>query len=254
MNRKQKIRIATGRTAAALAFILAVWISFAVGRVDFSARLCLAAAGVCLAYSFCAARQGRFFRIFCPVCELCAAAGVAAFAAVCVSLNAFAAQNAVGARDADYAVVFGAGVRGETPSLMLTLRTRTAYEYLCAHPETRAVLSGGQGEGESIPEAEAMRRLLCGWGIAESRLILEERSTDTTENGLYSMELIREASGGGSIAAVSNAFHLRRCVQALEAAGAENVRTLSAPLPSAGAAVSMYLREFCAVVYHAVFG
>ena len=68
------------------------------------------------------------------------------------------------------------------------------------------------------------------------------------------MELIREASGGGSIVAVSNAFHLRRCVQSLTAAGEEDVRTLSAPLPSAGAAVSMYLREFCAVVYHAVFG
>lgn len=252
MRKSAKIRTYAGLLLAALLFLAAVWMLLSIGHVDFAGRLSLAAAAFCLLYAWIAGRDSGFSRVFCIASELCAAVALVSLIAVTVSLNAYARDTAVGNADADYVVVFGAGVQGETPSLMLTLRTRTAYEYLASHPETRAVLSGGQGEGEWITESEAMRRLLVRWGIDQERLICEERAADTIENGLYSMALI--ADPHASVVAVSNAFHLRRCVRALTEAGAADVRTLSAPLPNRGVALSMYLREFAAVVYHAIFG
>ena len=81
--------------------------------------------------------------------------------------------------DLDYIIVLGAHVAGTRLSKALLERTRRALRYLEENPETRAVLSGGQGQGEQISEAEAMYRYLTEHGIDGSRLILEDRSTNT---------------------------------------------------------------------------
>ena len=209
------------------AFLAAVWMALCVGRVDFGAKVML---GVC-------------------------AAGLAVMAAalgLSLWMNAYADSRAAQDADANWAVVFGAGVKDETPSLLLTLRTRAAFEYLLAHPDTRAVLTGGVGSDAAISEAEAMRRLLEGWGIAADRLVCEDRARNTAENARYAMELIGDPEA--SVVSVSNAFHQYRCIKELTLSGARSVMTRNAPLPSVGVAVSMYLRECCAIVYHAVFG
>ena len=77
--------------------------------------------------------------------------------------------------DLDYIIVLGAHVAGTRLSKALLERTRRALRYLEENPETRAVLSGGQGQGEQISEAEAMYRYLTEHGIDGSRLILEDR-------------------------------------------------------------------------------
>ncbi|MCI8889140.1 MAG: YdcF family protein, partial [Hungatella sp.] len=46
----------------------------------------------------------------------------------------------------------------------------------------RAILSGGQGKGEDITEAEAMYRYLKARGIDAGRLIREKESVSTWEN------------------------------------------------------------------------
>ena len=76
----------------------------------------------------------------------------------------------------DYIIVLGAHVNGVRLSKALLERTRRALEYLEKNPKTRAVLSGGQGEGETISEAEAMRRYLEDHGLSRVRLILVARS------------------------------------------------------------------------------
>ena len=92
--------------------------------------------------------------------------------------------------DLDYIIVLGAHVAGTRLSKALLERTRRALRYLEENPETRAVLSGGQGQGEQISEAEAMYRYLTEHGIDGSRLILEDRSTNTKENLDFSLEKI----------------------------------------------------------------
>ena len=52
--------------------------------------------------------------------------------------------------DCDYLIVLGAGVRGTVPSLTLSERINAAYTYLTDHPDTIAILSGGQGPDEFL--------------------------------------------------------------------------------------------------------
>ena len=152
---------------------------------------------------------------------------------------------------ADYVLVLGAGVNGETPSYMLHTRIETALRYLEENPSSRAILSGGQGGGERITEAEAMRRALTAAGIAEDRLLLEERSTSTEENVRFSLELLQKEgfSEQDSVAVVTHGFHLFRARRMLAAEGCENTFGVPAPLPPYPFfGLNYYLREYFTVM------
>lgn len=107
-------------------------------------------------------------------------------------------------------VVLGCQVRGSSPSLMLASRLNTAEAYLNAHPDSVCVLSGGQGDGEDITEAEAMRQYLTARGISENRLYLEDQSTSTLENLTYSTELIVQNDLPQTVVIVTNDYHAFR--------------------------------------------
>ena len=80
-------------------------------------------------------------------------------------------------KNLDYIIVLGAHVDGTRMTLALLERARRALLYLEENPGTKAVLSGGKGDGENISEAEAMYRYLTGHGIDGDRLIREEESS-----------------------------------------------------------------------------
>ncbi|MBQ3133477.1 MAG: YdcF family protein [Clostridia bacterium] len=113
-------------------------------------------------------------------------------------------------------VVLGCKVNGTTPSLMLRERLDAAYDYLSDNPDAVCVLSGGQGSGEDISEAEGMYRYLVAKGVDETRLYREDRSTSTRENLEFSLEIIRENGLNESLAIVTNEFHEYRaaCIAA----------------------------------------
>ena len=124
--------------------------------------------------------------------------------------------------DAEYLIVLGAGVNGSTPSLSLYNRLTTAREWLEAHPDGKAVLSGGQGPGEELSEAEAMYRWLLSNGIDGSRLYKEEESATTQENFICSAVLLRELNDGilpQTVAVVSSEYHLYRAKYWADKAG-----------------------------------
>jgi uncharacterized SAM-binding protein YcdF (DUF218 family) len=75
----------------------------------------------------------------------------------------------------DYLVVLGAGLWGDTPSLALQERLDESIKFIRANPNIKVVLSGGQGPGETITEAEGMRRYLVNKGVNDKTLIKEER-------------------------------------------------------------------------------
>ena len=149
--------------------------------------------------------------------------------------------------DAPYVIVLGAAVYGETPSISLRHRSDRAREHLKANPTAAAVLSGGQGKGEDISEAECMRRYLLSKGVKEGRLLLEDGSTSTLENLTYSKQTI-EAAGGDPrrVAIVSSSYHLYRARRMAAALGmaADGLRSADGyPIYMTG----MYLREALAV-------
>ena len=108
------------------------------------------------------------------------------------------------------AVVLGCRVYGERASLSLVERLEAAYAYLEKNPEAVCVVSGGQGVGEDISEAECMYRWLVAKGIAEERIYKEEKSTSTDENIAFSKEVIDENGLNPNIAIVTSEYHSYR--------------------------------------------
>ena len=149
----------------------------------------------------------------------------------------------------DCIVVLGARVNGRIPSGSLRNRIQVAAEYLEANPDTIAVLSGGQGEGEEITEAQCMYEGLTARGIDPSRLILEDKSSDTVENLRFSRLLVPE---GASVGLVTNNFHIFRAL-----AIAKKQEWEVSPVPVATSILSFphyMMREFIGVVYHGMKG
>ena len=151
------------------------------------------------------------------------------------------------ASEARYIIVLGAAVYGETPSISLRHRSDRAVDHLGSNPGSFAVVSGGQGQGEDISEAECMRRYLRDKGVEDCRILLEDRSTSTLENLSFSKEVI-EKNGGDPrrVAIVSSSYHLYRAERIASALGmqAEGVSSVDGyPVYMIG----MYIREALAV-------
>ena len=146
-------------------------------------------------------------------------------------------------KNADYLIVLGARVKGTVPSLALASRINSAAEYLMKNKETIVIASGGKGPGEDISEAESIRRELVEQGIGETRIILEDQSTDTYENINFSKKLIPEDARLGLV--VTNTFHLYRAVSIAQDYGLE-VQGLPAKTPWK-AVVKSYSREYLAI-------
>ncbi|KMY49160.1 YdcF family protein [Peribacillus loiseleuriae] len=144
---------------------------------------------------------------------------------------------------ADYLIVLGAQVRGTVPSLSLQYRINTAAEYLTSNKSTVAIVSGGQGNGEEISEAEAMKRGLLKNGIEESRIIMEDRSTSTYENIKYSKQLIPEGAKKGFL--VTNDFHVYRAEKIAASQGLK-LQGIAADTPKV-VLVKSYIREYLAI-------
>lgn len=116
-------------------------------------------------------------------------------------------------------VVLGCGIYGERASLMLVERLDAAYEYLTENPDVKCVLSGGQGEGEDISEALCMYRYLSEKGIDKRRLYMEDKSTSTRENIMFSNEIIMNNNLERIIVIVTNEFHEYRAGKIAEKQG-----------------------------------
>ena len=102
-----------------------------------------------------------------------------------------------------YIVVLGAAVLDDRPSLALIHRMEGAMKYLDANPGSTAILCGGQGNGESMTEADCMYGWLTAQGVAPDRLIKEDRSTTTMENLQNAFDISRAAATRPTVASPS---------------------------------------------------
>lgn len=109
-----------------------------------------------------------------------------------------------------YLIVLGAQVDGRRITDSLKRRLDRAEMYLKEHVETVVIVSGGRGDQEEIPEAEAMEKYLLEKGIEGKRILKENRSRTTKENLIFSKVYIEDMDCPVGI--VSNSFHLYRAV------------------------------------------
>lgn len=85
--------------------------------------------------------------------------------------------------------------------------------------EVKFVPSGGKGSDEVIAEAESMKNYLLSQGIDESRVILENSSTNTQENMKFSLEKIKEDCDDPRIVFSTSEYHVLRSGMISESEG-----------------------------------
>lgn len=205
-----------------------------------------------IAYILVAAAALVALRCFAPVAVFRVAAAMVGVLALAVCITEV--PIVAGARtDADegtrFVVVLGARVnQGGEPSASLLWRLESTLDFLETHPDAMAVLSGGQGRDEDMPEAEAMYAWLVGRGVDPDRLVKEPRATSTRENLSYSFDLIRELGydPGGCTAVVSSSYHLCRAKLLARQMGVEVAGVASYP-GNPVVALNYYIREAPAV-------
>lgn len=156
--------------------------------------------------------------------------------------------------DMKYIIVLGAAVYGTEPSISLKNRLDAAVAYLRENTDTVVIVSGGQGSGEDISEAECMYRYLIHKGIEKDRIIMESDSTSTMENLVFSKALIEK--GGEQvdlIGIVSSSYHLYRAKKMAESVG---VKAYGIPCEDGYPVymIGMYIREAIAVMKLWTFG
>jgi uncharacterized SAM-binding protein YcdF (DUF218 family)/surface antigen len=155
----------------------------------------------------------------------------------------------------DYVVILGAGLWGDTPSQILSYRLNASMELIKALPEDiKIIVSGGQGPGETITEAEAMKRYLVSEGIDTDRIIKEERSTNTLENLQYTKNLIRnfDSKDDLDITLVTSTFHMFRSKTLAKRVGFDEIYCWNAPVHPFIEPM-YYFREYLALVKSTVF-
>lgn len=196
--------------------------------------------------AFCAAGAGRVLKIlfFC---------GCAVFVGLMVLIGVLGhMEPPTGEEKA--VIVLGAGLRGERVTGLLARRLDATLAYHAKNPDALIVVTGGQGPGESIPEAQAMKKYLVERGVQDPLVFVEPKSTSTEENFAFAGEILaREGiSEGDAVAYVTNTFHCYRAGKYAQSAGFSNANAVPATI-GADSVLPCYMREVFAVMYYWVF-
>ena len=163
-------------------------------------------------------------------------------------LSGFHSKASAGA---DYVLVLGAQWKENGPSYVLQKRLEKALEYLEENPQTKVIVTGGQGANEPVSEGEGMRGWFLDAGIESERILTEKESVNTYENIIFSGELFDRAEE--RVVLVTSNFHVFRAVQIAQKQGYAHVEGLAANSYAAMLPNNM-LREFFGVVKDFIVG
>ena len=155
----------------------------------------------------------------------------------------------------DYVVVLGAKVRVTGPSASLWDRIHGANDYLAEHPDAIAIVSGGQGVDEPMPEGEAMFDELVFLGIDPKRVWIEDSATSTWENITFALDLIEEKTGTrpDKLGVVSSEYHLFRASLLAREAGVDFVG-IPARTSRVSQMINHFMREVAGVWHFLLLG
>ena len=151
----------------------------------------------------------------------------------------------------DYLIVLGA----KTGSVSIEGRINTAAAYLKENPETRAIVSGGQGRDEEMSEGEYMRQGLIARGITPERILVEDQAKSTWENIRFSLDLLEKETGTrpAKLGVVSSEYHLFRASLFAKNAGVEFVG-IPAKTSRLGQKINHFMREVAGVWHYILLG
>lgn len=249
-------RMAALAVCAGLA-ALAWFLKFCVPGYSFSALVCVALIAVVLFYTLAPLAAPRFpglTRVALIAVTVVLTLGVAVFGVTEAAI--FKASLGSPEKSADYVVVLGAKVNRDGPSVSLWDRICAAYTYLEEHPQTIAIVSGGQGTDEPITEAECMYRELVELGIVPKRIWVEDEATSTWENLQFSLNRIEEVTGSRptSLGVLSSEYHLLRASLLAKKCGVTEFIGVPAKTSRPSQAINHFLREAAGVWHYILLG
>ncbi len=232
---------------------LAAFLKFVAPGYDFSALVCCVLIFIIAFYAITPHLNWKWIPAIRKIFTVCLIIGliVVGITEAIIIRASFGSPE----ENVDYLVVLGAKVNANGPSVSLYDRICAAYEYLEAHPNTVAVLSGGMGTDEPITEAECMYRELVELGIAPSRLWKEDKATSTWENLNFSLNLIEEKTGQrpSKLGVLSSEYHLFRASLFTKAVGAEFVG-IPAHTSRPSQMINHFMREVAGVWHYWILG
>jgi len=238
-----------------LAFVWYVF-TFLMAGYSFSALVCLALIGILLFYNVCYLARGRYPRLVRVVkrvftCLLCVGVLVVGITECFIIHASLGDKN----ESCEYMLVLGAKVRQDGPSVSLMDRIRAAADYMNAHPEVIAVVSGGQGPDEPMTEAQCMYEQLVKLGIDPNRIWLEDKATSTWENLRFTLDLIKEKTGQrpDKIGLLSSEYHLFRAGLFADACGVDAVG-IPAKTSRLSQKINHFMREVAGVWHYLLLG
>lgn len=109
--------------------------------------------------------------------------------------------------EADCLIIFGCHLKP-----LLNERLECAIKILKSKKIDTILLTGGIGVNGNFNESEYMKKALLNFGIAENKILVDDKSTTTEENIVNSIQILRDNNliNNKKIVLVSNQAHLRR--------------------------------------------
>ncbi|MEK4699926.1 YdcF family protein [Solibacillus sp. FSL R7-0668] len=156
-----------------------------------------------------------------------------------------------------YIIVLGSGLIGDrVPPLLASRLDKAVQQYRKYGERALFITSGGQGSDELLSEAVAMKKYIIDkYDIAPEKIIVEDQSTTTYENMLFSKKMIDAHVKNAKGIFVTNNFHVYRASIYAEKVGLKAVgvgsKTAMYYLPNA------FMREFIGLLeitkwYHVI--
>ena len=243
--------------AACIPLAVLAWLcKFVFPGYSFSALVCAGLIGIILFYvlmPFVGIKFPGFAKWTTRIFSVCLILGLLIF----VGTEAVIIRFSFGSpeKETPYLLVLGAKVNDNGPSVSLWDRIYAAKDYLDAHPDTTAIVSGGQGPDEPMTEALCMFKNLVRLGIDPERIILEDQATSTWENLHFSLDLIEAKTGERpkELAVLSSEYHLFRASLFTKAC---NVEFIGVPAHTSRISqmINHFMREVAGVWHYLLLG
>lgn len=131
-------------------------------------------------------------------------------------------------QSADVAIVLGAALSYNTVSPVYRERINHAITLYNEGYVKYVILTGGTGEGNIYSDAFIAMEYARSKGLPEEAILLEEKSTVTEENIIYSKEIMEQNNLKTAII-VSDPLHMKR---AMKMAKNNNLTAFSSPTPT----------------------
>lgn len=236
--------------------VLAYLCKFVLPGYSFSALVCVTLIGIILFYvlmPFVGLRFPGFAKWTTRIFTVCLILGllVVGITEAIIIHASFGSPE----KECQYMVVLGAKVNDNGPSVSLWDRIYGAYDYMVAHPDVIAIVSGGKGKDEPMEEAQCMFDHLTEMGIDPDRIWMEDKATSTWENLQFSLNLIEEKTGQRptELGVLSSEYHLFRASLFTKACGVDFIG-IPAHTSKLSQMINHFMREVAGVWHYILLG